>query len=91
MSSIRAAKAIADEKGVTLSQLMIAWSLAKYEHVQSLVGTTCPEHLLDAVEALNISLSDEEIARTEAACAAEVFGGRGMRNFVFTDGRMSRV
>ncbi len=86
---IKALKAIADEKGVTLSQLALAWSLAKYDHVQSLVGTTNPEHLLNAVDALKITLTDEDIARIEAACPADKISGRGMRNFVFTNGRMS--
>ncbi len=86
---IRAVKEIADEKGVTLSQLALAWSLAKYDHVQSLIGTTNPEHLMSAVDALKITLTDEDIARIEAACPADKISGRGMRNFVFANGRMS--
>lgn len=86
---IRAVKEIADEKGVTLSQLALAWSLAKYDHVQSLIGTTNPEHLKSAVEALQITLTKEDIARMEAACPADQISGRGMRNFVFTNGHMS--
>lgn len=86
---IRAVKEIADEKGVTLSQLALAWSLAKYDHVQSLVGTTNPEHLKSAVRALNLALTAEDIARIEAACPADKISGRGMRNFIFTNGQMS--
>lgn len=86
---IRAVKEIADEKGVTLSQLALAWSLAKYGHVQSLIGTTNPEHLLSAVDALHISLTKEDIARIEAACPADQISGRGMRNFVFQNGHIS--
>ena len=80
---------IADEKCVTLSQLAFAWSLAKYDHVQSLIGTTNPEHLMSAIDALKIELTDEDIARMEAACPADKINGRRMRNFVFTNGRMS--
>lgn len=86
---IRAVKAIADEKGVTLSQLALAWSLAKYDHVQSLIGTTNPEHFTSAVDALRIKLTKEDIARIEAACPADKISGKGMRNFVFTNGRMT--
>ena len=86
---IKAVKDIADEKGVSLSQLALAWSLAKYDHVQSLIGTTNPDHLMSAIEALQITLTEEDIARIEAACPAEKISGRGMRNFVFTNGRMS--
>lgn len=86
---IQAVKEIADEKGVTLSQLALAWSLAKYDHIQSLIGTTKPDHLMSAIDALNITLTEEDVARIEAACPAEKISGRGMRNFVFTNGRMS--
>lgn len=86
---IKAVKEIADEKGVSLSQLALAWSLAKYDHVQSLIGTTNPEHLASAVDALNLVLTNEDIARIEAACPADKISGRGMRNFIFTNGQMS--
>ena len=86
---IRAVKEIADEKGITLSQLALAWSLAKYNHVQSLIGTTKPEHLMSAIAALDIQFTENDIARIEEACPAEKISGRGMRNFVFTNGRMS--
>ena len=89
LAIVRRVKELADERGVSLSQLALAWSLAKYDHVQSLIGTTSPEHLHDAIDALNIDLTAEDIARIEAALPAEKIGGRGMRNFVFTDGVMS--
>lgn len=89
LAMIREVKKIADEKGVTLSQLALAWSLAKYDNVQSLVGTTSPEHLQESIDALKITLTDEEIRAIEAAIPEEKVKGRGMRNFVFTDGRMS--
>lgn len=89
LSMIRKVKDIADEKGATLSQLALAWSLAKYDHVQSLIGTTNPAHLLESIDALKIELSAEDIVRIETALDANKVGGKGMRNFVFTDGRMS--
>lgn len=89
LAMILKVKEIADEKGVTLSQLALAWSLAKYDHVQSLVGTTNPAHLQEAIDALSIELTAEDIVRMETALDAEKVGGKGMRNFVFTDGMMS--
>lgn len=86
---IKGVKEIADEKGVTLSQLALAWSLSKYDHVQSLVGTTNPQHLQSAVDALRITLTAEDIKRIEAAIPADRVSGKGMRNFVFTNGKMS--
>lgn len=86
---LRAVKEIADEKGLSLSQLALAWSLAKYDHIQSLVGTTNPEHLQSAIEALNIEFTSEDIKRIEAAIPADKISGKGMRNFRFTNGQMS--
>ena len=86
---IKAVKAIADEKGIGLSRLALAWSLAKYDHVQSLVGTTSPEHLQSAIDALKLELKKEDIERIEAAIPADRLSGRGMRNFRFTNGQMS--
>lgn len=91
LSMIRAVKEIADEKGVTLSQLALAWSLAKYSHVQSLVGTTNPKHLQSAVDALNITLTAKDTEQIEAALPADKVGGKGSRNFRFTNGVMSLV
>lgn len=86
---IRAVKAIADDKAVTFSQLALAWSLAKYDHVQSLVGTANPAHLQSALDALDIALTAEDIVRIEAACPQDQIQGKDSRHFVFTNGRMS--
>ncbi len=88
LAMVRKVKEIADELGVSLSQLALAWSLAKYDHVQSLIGTTNPAHLQSAIDALNIELTDADITRIEAALPAEQVGGMGMRHSVFTDGKM---
>ncbi len=89
--AVRKLKEIADEKGISLSQLSLAWSLAKYDNVQSLVGTVNPNHLREAVDATFVELSDEDIARIENTVDADKIIGRGMRNFVFKNGVMSRI
>ena len=88
LAMTRSLRELAEEKGVSLSQLALAWSLAKYDHVQSLIGTTNPLHLQEAIDALRIELTDEDIRRMEAAVPAEQ-SGMGMRNYVFTDGKMT--
>ena len=89
LKMLREFKNIADEKGVSMSQLALAWSLAKYDNVQSLIGTTSPEHLQASVDALSIELNEADINTIEAAVPSDKMGGNGMRKFVFTDGRMS--
>ena len=89
LAMLRAFKDIAYEKGVSMSQLALAWSLAKYDNVQSLIGTTNTEHLQASVDALKIELSETDISAIEAAVPADKISGKGMRNFVFTDGQMA--
>ena len=89
LAMVKALKTIADEKGIGLSQLALAWSLAKYDNVQSLVGTTSSDHLQSAMDALNIDFTKEDLDRIEAAIPTDKLSGRGMRNFRFTNGQMS--
>lgn len=50
------------------------------------VKTLCNEF---AVDALNITLTAEDIERIERAIPADKISGRGSRNFRFTNGKMS--
>jgi aryl-alcohol dehydrogenase-like predicted oxidoreductase len=56
---------IAAERGVSRAQIALAW-VRQHEVVTApIVGATKPLHLADAVASLEITLSDEEIARLE--------------------------
>lgn len=56
---------VAQERGVTGSQMALAWILSKpYVH-SPIIGATKMEHLDQAIAALDIKLSDSEIARLE--------------------------
>jgi aryl-alcohol dehydrogenase-like predicted oxidoreductase len=52
---------LADEKGVKMAQIALAWQFHKEPVDAPIVGTTSVEHLEDAVEALEIDLSDSDI------------------------------
>ncbi len=56
---------LADEKGVTMAQLALAWLLHKDWVTAPIVGTTSVEHLEAAVEALEIDLSKSDIEYLE--------------------------
>ncbi|HTW97695.1 MAG TPA: aldo/keto reductase [Acidimicrobiales bacterium] len=58
--------AIADKHAVTRAQVGLAWMLAKPVVTAPIVGTTRPGHLDDAVEALELELSPEEIEQLES-------------------------
>jgi aryl-alcohol dehydrogenase-like predicted oxidoreductase len=57
--------AIAEERGVPRAQVALAWVMAKPEVSAPIVGASKPGHLDDAIAALDLVLSDDEIARLE--------------------------
>jgi aryl-alcohol dehydrogenase-like predicted oxidoreductase len=56
---------LAAEKGVKMAQIALAWLFEKDAVDTPIVGTTSIEHLEDAVEALEISLSASDMAYLE--------------------------
>ena len=58
--------ALAKERGVPATQIALAWVFAKPVITAPIIGASKPGHLEDAVGALSIQLSDEEIKRLEA-------------------------
>jgi aryl-alcohol dehydrogenase-like predicted oxidoreductase len=61
-----AVAAIADERGVPRAQVALAWLLHKPAVTAPIVGVTKVAHLEDAIAAVDLKLSDEEIDRLEA-------------------------
>jgi aryl-alcohol dehydrogenase-like predicted oxidoreductase len=60
-------RAVADELGVSVAQVAIAWVLARGEDIVPLIGARTPEHLAEALGALDVTLSEDALARIEAA------------------------
>ena len=58
--------AVARERGVPRAQIALAWVLAKSEVSAPIVGASKIGHLDDAVAALDLVLSNDEIGRLEA-------------------------
>jgi len=67
--------ALARERGVSASQLAIAWVLAKGESIVPLIGARTRAQLEEAFGALGVSLSPEDQARIEAAIPADAVAG----------------
>ena len=57
---------VADERGVPPAQVALAWVLTRPGVSAPIVGATRTRHLKDALAALELRLSDEEVARLEA-------------------------
>jgi aryl-alcohol dehydrogenase-like predicted oxidoreductase len=56
---------LSEKRGVPRAQLAIAWMLSKPYITAPIVGATKPNHLTDAVAALSVKLTAEEIASLE--------------------------
>jgi len=66
---------LAAEKGLTMAQISLAWLLHKEWVTAPIVGTTSVEHLEDAVEALEVDLSDSEMEYLEEPYGAKAIQG----------------
>ncbi|MGH3099178.1 MAG: aldo/keto reductase [Streptosporangiales bacterium] len=56
---------IAEARGISRAQVALAWLLGKDEVTAPIVGATKPNHLDDAIAAVDVRLTDEETATLE--------------------------
>lgn len=68
---------VADERGSTPAQVALAWLLAKPGVTAPIVGTTRLEHLQEAVSALDVKLSADEMAHLEGPYVPHPVLGHG--------------
>ena len=66
---------IADAKGITTAQLAIAWVLQRGEDIVPLVGARRRERLHEALGALEVELTDDDLAHIEEAVPAGAAAG----------------
>jgi aryl-alcohol dehydrogenase-like predicted oxidoreductase len=62
---------IAETRGVPMAQIALAWVLSKPVVSCPIVGATKPKHLADAVAALDVELSQDEIIALEEPYTAQ--------------------
>jgi aryl-alcohol dehydrogenase-like predicted oxidoreductase len=67
--------AIAAARGVPRAQVALAWVLKNPVVTAPIVGLTKPGHLDDAVAALDLSLTDDEVQRLESSYGARPVAG----------------
>jgi pyridoxine 4-dehydrogenase len=75
LALVDALRTIAEAKGVTVAQIAIAWVLARGEDIVPLVGTTRRDRLAEAVGALELELSDDDLAAIERAVPPRAAAG----------------
>ncbi|MEH1848937.1 MAG: aldo/keto reductase [Nostoc sp.] len=68
-------KAIATEKGVTSSQLALAWLFAQGEDIVPIPGTKRRTYLEENIAATEITLTEQELNRLEAVAPKDVAAG----------------
>jgi aryl-alcohol dehydrogenase-like predicted oxidoreductase len=68
---VEVVEAVADDRGVPMSQIALAWVLRNPVVAAPIVGATKAQHLADAIAALDLELSDDEVRRLEAPYVAQ--------------------
>ncbi len=64
---VHAVADVAKARDLPMAQVGLAWMLAKEAVTAPIVGVTKPGHITDAVAAVDVELTDDEIAALEAA------------------------
>jgi aryl-alcohol dehydrogenase-like predicted oxidoreductase len=72
---VTALEQIGAGRGVTTAQLAIAWVLARGGDIIPLIGTKRRDRLAEALGALDITLSPDELAAIEAAVPSSAVAG----------------
>lgn len=72
---VRALKAISDAKGCSVAQLAIAWVAQRGDDIVPLIGARKRVRLAEALGALDITLTPDELKRVDAAAPPEAVAG----------------
>jgi aryl-alcohol dehydrogenase-like predicted oxidoreductase len=64
---VEALRSVADARGVTVAQIAIAWVLSRGDYIVPLIGARRRDRLDEALGALEVELSSEDLAQIEQA------------------------
>lgn len=67
LALVEALRAVAEAKGVTVAQIAIAWVAAQGRDIVPLVGSRRRDQLVEALGALDVTLTPDDLARIEQA------------------------
>src|SRR5215218_3292251 len=68
---VEAVQKIAEDRGIPMAQVALAWVLSKPIVACAIVGATKPKHLQDAVAAVDLNLTEDEGAALEQPYSAQ--------------------
>jgi aryl-alcohol dehydrogenase-like predicted oxidoreductase len=72
---VKSVEKIAQQKHCTPAQLALAWVLAQGDHIVPIPGTKRRKYLQDNVGAVDVFLTDEDLAQIEEAAPRDAFVG----------------
>ena len=75
MKLVEALETVAQDRGVSPAQLAFAWALAKGKNIVPLIGARTRTQLADSLGAIELGLSDEEVAHIEETIPASKVAG----------------
>lgn len=67
LSLVEALRAVAEAKGATVAQVAIAWVLSRGQDIVPLVGARRRDRLTEALGALSLDLTGDDLAQIERA------------------------
>ena len=75
LALVETLRALAETKSATVAQIAIAWVLSRGDDIVPLVGARRRERLTEALGALNVELSADDLAQLEDAIPADAAAG----------------
>jgi len=76
VEATRQLSALAESKGSTVAQLALAWLLAQGEHIVPIPGTRSPQRLVENIGAVDLTLTEADLARVDEILPTGGFGAR---------------
>ncbi|TVZ86609.1 aryl-alcohol dehydrogenase-like predicted oxidoreductase [Streptomyces sp. BK340] len=75
LNLVDALRKIAEQKGVTVAQIAIAWVLTRGEDIVPLIGARTRERLSESLGALDVTLDESDLTAIEQAVPADAAAG----------------
>ena len=92
LALVDALRPIAEEKGATVAQLAVGWVLSRGKDIVPLVGTTRRDRLAEAIGAVGLELTEDDLAAIEHAAPPGAVAGERYdeRQMAMLDSEQSR-
>ena len=65
LTTVERVQEVAEDRGIPMAQVALAWMYTKTYVASPIVGTTKPHHLDDALAAMEVNLTEDEVNRLE--------------------------